>query len=73
MKVYVIYERGDDGSWSAYPPDLPGVGVVGRSREEARELIKGAIAMHVRGMRADGLPLPEAAGDFGELVEVSGA
>lgn len=30
MREYlVIYEPGEDGGWSAYAPDLPGLGIVG--------------------------------------------
>ena len=45
MREYtVIYEQAPDGGWGAYAPDLPGLGVVGDTREEAHELI-------VEGMR----------------------
>jgi predicted RNase H-like HicB family nuclease len=63
MRYYVVYERTDTG-WSAYPPELPGVGVAGSTREETRDLIRGAIAMHVDGLREDGQPIPEPSGEF---------
>jgi predicted RNase H-like HicB family nuclease len=35
MREYtVIYERGDDGGWGAYAPDLPGLGVAAETFEE---------------------------------------
>ena len=60
MKEYlVIFERGNDGRWGAYAPDLPGLGVVGDTREEADQLIREGIKLHIAGLREDGLPIPE--------------
>lgn len=60
MREYlVIFEPGADGGWSAYVPDLPGVGVVGESQEEADQLIREGIAIDIAGMLEDGLPIPE--------------
>ena len=70
MREYtVIYERSDDGGWGAYVPDLPGLGVVGESREEAHRLIVEGIAIHVAGLIEDGLPVPEPS-SFAERVPV---
>ena len=45
MREYtVIYERAKDGGWGAYVPDLPGLGVVGDTREEAHQLIVEGIS-----------------------------
>lgn len=68
MKYYVVYERADDGGWGAYPPDLPGVGVVADTRDEARESVRKAIEMHLEGLRADGEPIPEPSGEFVEVA-----
>jgi predicted RNase H-like HicB family nuclease len=73
MKYYVVYERANDGGWGAYPPDLPGVGIVADTREEARESIRIAIEMQIAGLREDGLPVPEPSGEYGEYVEVNAA
>src|ERR1019366_4291791 len=63
----VVYERTATG-WSAYVPALPGVGVVGTTHEETERLVSGAIAMHLEGLVADGLPIPEPGGvDVGEV------
>ena len=60
MREYlVIFEQGNDGGWGAYAPDLPGLGVVGDSREDAEQLIREGIAIHIAGLREDGLPIPE--------------
>ena len=68
MRYYVIYEPADDGACGAYPPELPGVGVVGETREEARTLVRRAIEIHLEGLRADGSPIPEPAGEFIEVA-----
>jgi predicted RNase H-like HicB family nuclease len=54
----VVVERGDR-NYGAYAPDLPGCAVTGRTREEAIELMRTAIALHIDGLRADGEPIPE--------------
>jgi predicted RNase H-like HicB family nuclease len=58
MQYIVIIEKGPT-SYGAYVPDLPGCVAVGATRQEAEELIKGAIEMHLQGMREDGDPIPE--------------
>jgi predicted RNase H-like HicB family nuclease len=60
MREYtVIYERANDGGWGGYVPDLPGLGVVGDSLQEAEQLIREGIALHIAGLIEDGLPVPE--------------
>ena len=59
MSYFVVYEQAPDGGWGAYPPDLPGVGVVAKSQDEARTYVRNAIALHLDGLREDGLPVPE--------------
>ena len=68
MKYYVVYEQAKDGGWGAYPPNLPGVGVVAATRDEARDSVRKAIAMHLRGLREDGLPIPEPSGEFVDVA-----
>lgn len=63
----VVYERSATG-WCAYVPALAGVGVAGATREEAEHLVVEAIALHLEGLVADGLPIPEAdAVDVGQV------
>lgn len=54
----VIYERGPT-SWGAYVPALPGLGVVGETREEVEALIREGIAFHIEGLAEEGLPVPD--------------
>ena len=54
----VIYERGPT-SWGAYVPALPGLGVVGKTREEVEELLREGIVFHLEGLAEEGLPVPD--------------
>ena len=58
MEYVVVFERGQ-GTYGAYVPDLPGCVAVGETKEEATELIRTAISMHLEAMREDGLPIPD--------------
>ncbi|MFY9935977.1 MAG: type II toxin-antitoxin system HicB family antitoxin [Silvibacterium sp.] len=59
MKEYaVIFEKTQTG-WSAYAPDLPGLGVAGSTFGETEQLIREGIEFHIEGLRADGAPVPE--------------
>ena len=69
MNYVVVYEKTATG-WSAYVPDLPGVVTTGQTKEEAKELIREAIAFHLEGLREDKLPIPEPAASA-EVVNVS--
>jgi predicted RNase H-like HicB family nuclease len=50
MRYAVLFEQTETG-FSAHVPDLPGC---------VAELIRGAIRLHVAGMREDGEPIPES-------------
>jgi predicted RNase H-like HicB family nuclease len=65
-RFLIVVERAADGSFSAYVPDLPGCVSCGDSTEEVRESIKEAIALHIEGLRAEGLGIPEpnSTGDY---------
>jgi predicted RNase H-like HicB family nuclease len=70
MRYAVVFEKAAGGSFSAYPPGLPGCGVVGESLDEARRLIVAAIEMHIAGMREDGEVIPPPGVVAAEFVEV---
>jgi predicted RNase H-like HicB family nuclease len=54
MSEYVvIYEQGDS-NWGAYCPDLPGLGVVGATRERVEKLIREGISVHIASLREHG-------------------
>jgi predicted RNase H-like HicB family nuclease len=60
MRFAVVFEKTGTG-WSAYAPDLPGLGVAGDTVEETRQLLREAIKLHIDDLRATGQPIPPAA------------
>ena len=58
MKYLVVVEKAKK-NYAAYVPDLPGCIATGSTIEEVHSNIRSAIAMHVEGLREDGLPVPE--------------
>jgi predicted RNase H-like HicB family nuclease len=63
MRYAVVIEKAE-GNFAAYVPDLPGCVVTGATVEETESQIRGAIELHLEGLRADGLPVPEPSGEF---------
>lgn len=59
MMYTVLLERGDDGGWAGMAPDLPGLLLLGDSREEVVAQAPGAIADYLDSMRDSGHPAPE--------------
>ena len=84
MKYLVVLEKGEPSareregkpsngpSYGAFVPDLPGCIAVGEDREQTLRLIEEAVAFHIEGLRADGLPVPSPQCDTA-LVEVDAA
>jgi predicted RNase H-like HicB family nuclease len=62
----VIYEHGPT-SWGAYCPDLPGLGVVGDTREEVERLIREGVAHHIESLREHHEPVPEPTSTVGTV------
>jgi predicted RNase H-like HicB family nuclease len=58
MEYLVVIEKGNDGSFSAYVPDLPGCVSCGDTEDEVRQLIAEAVALHIQAMREQGEPIP---------------
>ena len=59
MREYaVVFEKTSTG-WSAYAPDLPGLGVAGSTYEATEQLIRDGIIFHIEGLVADGEEVPE--------------
>jgi predicted RNase H-like HicB family nuclease len=59
MKEYaVIFEMTSTG-WSAYAPNLPGLGVSGSTFEDTEQLIREGIQLHIEGLQEDGCAVPE--------------
>jgi predicted RNase H-like HicB family nuclease len=58
VRYAMIVERGER-NYSAYLPDLPGCVATGKTVKEVKERMSKAIDLHLRGLREDGLPIPE--------------
>ena len=58
MQYLVVIEPADDGTFSAYVPDLPGCVSCGNSADEVRLLIEAAVAIHTQSLREHGEPVP---------------
>jgi predicted RNase H-like HicB family nuclease len=54
----VVIERAED-NYAAYVPDLPGCVATGATPSEVEERIRSAITLHLAGLQADGLTVPE--------------
>jgi predicted RNase H-like HicB family nuclease len=58
MEYLVIVEQGES-SFGAYVPDLPGCVAVGGTKDEAMQLIREAIELHIESLRDNGEAVPE--------------
>lgn len=57
MEYLVIFEQGE-ASVGAYVPDLPGCVAVGETKNEAMQLIREAIELHIESLRENGETVP---------------
>lgn len=71
MRYAVVIEKAEN-NYAAYVPDLLGCVATGETVEEVEQHIREAIEIHLRGMREDGLPIPEPSSKV-EYVEVRAA
>ena len=69
MRYVVIIEKGER-NYSAYLPDLPGCIATGQTVDEVKQRMSEALELHLRGMREDGLPIPEPT-SLAEYVEAA--
>ena len=69
MRYAVVIEQAGEG-FSAYVPDLPGCVAAGKSPEELERLIRGAIEIHLSGLREDGELIPDPVSRV-EYIEIN--
>jgi predicted RNase H-like HicB family nuclease len=69
MHRFLIVIEKANGNYSAYSPDLPGCVATGDTRETVERNRHKAIELHIHGLRADKLPVPESS-SFAEYVAV---
>ena len=58
MKYLVIIEKVNK-NFSAYLPDVLGCVATGKTIEEVKKNITGALLLHLEGLEEDGLPSPK--------------
>jgi predicted RNase H-like HicB family nuclease len=61
MSRYLVVVEQAKTNFAAYLPDIPGCVATGKTRAEVLSRMRKAFAMHVAGLKEDGLPVPEAA------------
>jgi predicted RNase H-like HicB family nuclease len=69
MRYAIVIEKAEN-NYAAYVPDLLGCVATGKTIQETEEQIREAIEIHLRGMREDGLPIPEPSSQV-EYIEVA--
>jgi predicted RNase H-like HicB family nuclease len=60
MDYIVVIEPANDGSYSAYVPDLPGCVACGETLDEVKHLIEEAVQLHIDSLRTHGEAIPAA-------------
>ena len=65
---YAIFIEKAEGNFSTYVPDLPGCVATGATVHEVEQGMREAIRFHIEGLKADGLPIPQAT-SIAEYVE----
>ena len=58
MKYVYVIEKANDGSYSAYVPDLPGCTTSGDTADDIRRSIKDAVASYIESLREHNEPVP---------------
>lgn len=69
MRSAIVIEKAEN-NYAAYVPDLPGCVATGNTVEETEQQIREAIEFHIRGMREDGLPIPDPSSQV-DYVEIA--
>jgi len=69
MRYAIVIEKAEN-NYAAYLPDLPGCVATGQTVEETEQQVREAIDLHLRGMREDGLPIPEPSSSV-DYVEIA--
>jgi len=66
MKWAIVIEKSSTG-YGGYAPDLPGLGVVGETREEVRRLLREGIELYLEETADEAPKAPESEVDYLEL------
>ena len=69
MRRFLVVIEKAGKNYSAYSPDLPGCVATGSSQKEAEKNMHQAMALHVKGLQEDHLPIPGSR-SFAEYIAV---
>ena len=67
-RFLIVVEKAND-NYSAYSPDLPGCVSTGATRDEVEQNMYEAIELHLKGLKEDGLSIPQSA-SFAEYIAI---
>ncbi|HAC44650.1 MAG TPA: hypothetical protein DCF65_01145 [Chloroflexi bacterium] len=59
MNRYLVVVEKAKTNYAAYLPDIPGCVATGKTREQVLDRMRKAFAMHIAGLKEDGIRLPE--------------
>ena len=59
-RYLVVVEKYGPGSYAAYVPELPGIGVAGETENEVRQLVAEAIRLYLEERERDESGAPES-------------
>ena len=59
MNRYLVVVEKAKTNYAAYLPDIPGSVATGKTREQVLDRMRKAFAMHIAGLKEDGIRLPE--------------
>lgn len=71
MTGYLVIIEGEDDSYSAFAPDLPGCVAAGSSPAEVESLMVEAIRGHIESLREHGEPVPPPTAAGATVIEVA--
>ena len=69
----IVIERGDDGGFGAWAPDLPGCLALGDTIEDTEREMREAIAFHLEGLREQVEPVPSPTAVAAVVVTIPAA
>ncbi len=71
QKEYLVVLEKGKTTWGAYAPDLPGLGVVADTPDEAERLIREGIVIYLDELREKGDTIPEPASEVRRVAVAS--
>ena len=71
MSAYAVIIEGEEGSFSAYVPDLPGCVATGQSMQDVEARIREAISAHIESLERHGEPVPKPVTAAVKLVDLA--